>query len=83
MRVLSVPHLCAMAVRPRSPLAYTAVNEPGAAMQNNLVFGNFVKAWDGEFTVDEIGIETSTTATLPSRPSNNRPSRTIRRMGGK
>ncbi|QBJ63306.1 TonB-dependent receptor [Pseudoalteromonas sp. DL-6] len=37
----------------------TGSNEPGAAMQNNLVFGNFVKAWDGEFTVDEIGIETS------------------------
>ncbi|MBH0044085.1 TonB-dependent receptor plug domain-containing protein [Pseudoalteromonas sp. SWXJZ10B] len=37
----------------------TGSNEPGAAMQNNLVFGNFVKAWDGEFTVDEIGVEMS------------------------
>jgi outer membrane receptor protein involved in Fe transport len=37
----------------------TGSNEPGAAMQNNLIFGNFVKAWDGEFTVDEIGVEMS------------------------
>ncbi|MEI5639201.1 MULTISPECIES: TonB-dependent receptor plug domain-containing protein [unclassified Pseudoalteromonas] len=37
----------------------TGSNEPGAAMQNNLVFGNFVYGWEGSFTVDEIGLETS------------------------
>ena len=37
----------------------TGSNKPGAAMQNNLVFGNFVYGWEGSFTVDEIGLETS------------------------
>ena len=32
---------------------------PGAAMQNNLLFNNFVRAWDGEFDVTELGLEVS------------------------
>jgi len=32
---------------------------PGAAMQNNLLFNNFVREWAGEFDVSEIGLEVS------------------------
>ncbi|MEQ3514979.1 TonB-dependent receptor [Pseudoalteromonas sp. BZB3] len=34
-------------------------NNPGAAMEKNLVFGNFINSWEAEFTVDEIGFESS------------------------
>lgn len=32
---------------------------PGAAMQQNLLFNNFVREWSGEFDVSEIGLEVS------------------------
>ena len=32
---------------------------PGAGMANNLIFGNFINPWKGEFTVDEVGLEVS------------------------
>lgn len=36
-----------------------AERTPGAAMQNNMLFNNFVRAWSGEFDVTEVGLEVS------------------------